>query len=77
MVTDTREYDDGTEPDVFRRWCCDGRCKQGRDCPGIMPAEAATEIGQEEIESHAWQTTVIFAITLVAIFLLLALMVFG
>jgi len=48
MKTDTREYDDGTEPDVYRRWCCDGMCKQGRLCPKLMPAEAATDLGQEE-----------------------------
>ncbi len=48
MKTDTREYDDGTEPDVYRRWCCDGMCKQGRLCPKRMPAEAATDLGQEE-----------------------------
>ena len=48
MKTDTREYDDGTEPDVYRRWCCDGQCKQGRMCPKLMPAEAATDLGQEE-----------------------------
>jgi len=48
METDTREYTDGTEPDVYRRWCCDGQCKQGRLCPKNMPAEAATDIGQEE-----------------------------
>jgi hypothetical protein len=48
MKTDTREYDDGTEPDVYRRWCCDGMCKQGRLCPKQMPAEAATDLGQEE-----------------------------
>ena len=48
MKTDTREYDDGTEPDVYRRWCCDGLCKQGRLCPKLMPAEAATDVGQEE-----------------------------
>ena len=48
MKTDTREYDDGTEPDVYRRWCCDGLCKQGRLCPKLMPAEAATDLGQEE-----------------------------
>ena len=48
MKTDTREYDDGTEPDVYRRWCCDGMCKQGRLCPKNMPAEAATDLGQEE-----------------------------
>ncbi len=48
MKTDTREYDDGTEPDVYRRWCCDGKCQQGRLCPKNMPAEAATDLGQEE-----------------------------
>jgi hypothetical protein len=48
MKTDTREYDDGTEPNVYRRWCCDGLCKQGRLCPKLMPAEAATDLGQEE-----------------------------
>lgn len=48
MKTDTREYDDGTEPDVYRRWCCDGQCKQGRLCPKNMPAEAATDVGQKE-----------------------------
>jgi hypothetical protein len=47
MKTDTREYNDGTEPDVYRRWCCDGLCKQGRLCPKLMPAEAATDIGQD------------------------------
>lgn len=46
MKTETRIYDDGTEPDVIRRYCCDGLCKQGRDCPGApAPAEAATEVG--------------------------------
>ena len=48
MMTDTREYTDGTEPDVYRRWCCDGECKQGRLCPKQMPAEAATDVGQEK-----------------------------
>jgi hypothetical protein len=48
MKTDTREYTDGTEPDVYQRWCCDGQCKQGRICPKNMPAEASTEVGQEE-----------------------------
>jgi len=47
VKTDTREYPDGTEPDVYRRWCCDGMCKQGRLCPKNMPAEAATDVGQE------------------------------
>lgn len=47
MKTITREYTDGTEPDVIARWCCDGLCDQGRNCP-IKPAEAATEVGQEE-----------------------------
>jgi len=46
--TYTREYDNGTEPDVYRRWCCDGECLQGRLCPKNMPAEAATDMGQEE-----------------------------
>ncbi len=48
MKTDTREYTDGTEPDVYRRWCCDGQCKQGRLCTKHMPAEASTDVGQEE-----------------------------
>ncbi len=47
MKTITREYTDGTEPDVIARWCCDGLCDQGRNCP-VKPAEAATEVGQEE-----------------------------
>lgn len=46
MSTETRLYDDGTEPDVIKRWCCDGRCEQGRNCPGApAPAEACTELG--------------------------------
>jgi len=53
MKTDTREYDDGTEPDVYRRWCCDGQCKQGRLCPKNMPAEAATDLGQEEPDFYS------------------------
>jgi len=40
MKTDTRE------------WCCDGQCKQGRLCPKNMPAEAATDLGQEEEEPN-------------------------
>lgn len=49
MKTETRLYDDGTEPDVIRRWCCDGLCNQGRDCPGApAPAEAATDIGMDD-----------------------------
>ncbi len=55
MKTDTREYDDGTEPDVYRRWCCDGQCKQGRMCPKLMPAEAATDLGQEEPNFYSAQ----------------------
>lgn len=55
MKTDTREYDDGTEPDVYRRWCCDGQCKQGRTCPKQMPAEAATDVGQEEPNFYSAQ----------------------
>lgn len=55
MKTDTREYDDGTEPDVYRRWCCDGQCKQGRLCPKNMPAEAATDVGQEEPNFYSAQ----------------------
>ena len=52
MKTVTREYTDGTEPDVIARWCCDGLCDQGRDCP-VKPAEAATEIGQEEPDFYS------------------------
>jgi hypothetical protein len=52
MKTVTREYTDGTEPDVVARWCCDGLCDQGRDCP-VKPAEAATEIGQEEPDFYS------------------------
>lgn len=49
MKTETRIYDDGTEPDVIRRYCCDGLCKQGRDCPGAPPpAEACTEVGADD-----------------------------
>ena len=54
MKTDTREYPDGTEPDVYRRWCCDGKCQQGRLCPKNMPAEAATDLGQEEPNFYSW-----------------------
>lgn len=50
MKTETRLYDDGTEPDVIRRWCCDGRCNQGRDCPGApSPAEACTDLGADDL----------------------------
>lgn len=55
MKTDTREYDDGTEPDVYRRWCCDGQCQQGRLCPKRMPAEAATDLGQDEPNFYSAQ----------------------
>lgn len=54
MKTITREYTDGTEPDVISRWCCDGLCDQGRDCP-VKPAEAATEVGQEEPNFYSTQ----------------------
>ena len=53
MKTDTREYNDGTEPDVYRRWCCDGLCKQGRLCPKLMPAEAATDLGQDDPDFYS------------------------
>jgi hypothetical protein len=53
MKTDTREYEDGTEPDVYRRWCCDGQCKQGRLCPKLMPAEAATDVGQDDPDFYS------------------------
>lgn len=50
MKTETRIYDDGTEPDVLTRWCCDNRCMQGRYCPdkSPIPAEACTEMGYED-----------------------------
>lgn len=48
MRYDERHYTDGTEPDVVKRFCCDGRCEQGRHCPALHPAEAATEVGQDE-----------------------------
>ena len=44
MKTETIIYSDGTEPDVIKRWCCDQRCEQGRQCP----AEACTEVGHIE-----------------------------
>jgi hypothetical protein len=53
MKTDTREYTDGTEPDVYRRWCCDGQCQQGKLCPKNMPAEAATDIGQDDPDFYS------------------------
>ena len=49
MKTETHLYDDGTEPDVIRRYCCDGLCQQGRNCPGApAPAEACTEVGVDD-----------------------------
>lgn len=30
------------------RFCCDNKCHQGRYCPNHLPAEACTEIGNEE-----------------------------
>jgi hypothetical protein len=72
MKTDTREYTDGTEPDVYRRWCCDGQCTQGRMCPKQMPAEAATDVGQEEPDFYSremmLEETAKFAIGLLVIF---------
>ncbi len=54
MKTETRLYDDGTEPDVIRRFCCDGLCRQGRDCPGApAPAEACTDLGSEDTVDDA------------------------
>jgi hypothetical protein len=71
MKTVTREYTDGTEPDVIARWCCDGLCDQGRDCP-VKPAEAATEIGQEEPDFYSRELilkeAVEFAISVLVIF---------
>lgn len=43
-----RHFDDGTEPDVVKRFCCDNLCGQGRHCPALHPAEAATEVGQDD-----------------------------
>jgi hypothetical protein len=72
MKTDTREYTDGTEPDVYRRWCCDGQCTQGRTCPKQIPAEAATEVGQEEPDFYSremmLEETAKFAIGFLVIF---------
>ena len=77
MKTDTREYDDGTEPDVYRRWCCDGMCKQGRLCPKQMPAEAATDMGYEEPNFYSSQMmleeTAKFALGILAIFVVVGL----
>lgn len=75
MKTETRLYDDGTEPDVIKRWCCDGRCNQGRDCPGQAPppAEAATEIGAEEVDgTRALGTALILGVVVVTVVAILA-----
>jgi hypothetical protein len=80
MKTDTREYDDGTEPDVYRRWCCDGMCKQGRLCPKNMPAEAATDLGQEEPNFYSAQMmleeTAKFALAVVMVGVVIVLVSF-
>lgn len=48
-MRETIIHDDGTEPTVIKRWCCDGRCEQGRFCPGVpAPAEACTDIGVDD-----------------------------
>lgn len=37
-----------------KRFCCDNLCNQGRSCPLNQPAEACTEVGQDDTEeSHA------------------------
>lgn len=68
MKTETRLYDDGTEPDVIRRFCCDGLCQQGRDCPGAPPpAEACTELGQDDIPSNLGAAILTAGIAIVVI----------
>lgn len=48
-MRETIIHEDGTEPTVIKRWCCDGRCEQGRFCPGApAPAEACTEVGVDD-----------------------------
>lgn len=75
MKTETRLYSDGTEPDVIRRWCCDGLCKQGRDCPEAPPpAEACTEIGTDD-GLEAVGSVVIVAVAAIAIVAIVALVV--
>lgn len=35
------------DEELLRRWCCDGKCQQGRNCPKAVPipAEACTDVG--------------------------------
>lgn len=69
MKTETRIYDDGTEPDVIKRWCCDGRCNQGRNCPGApAPAECCTEMGVEDTDgTNALGTALLLGALVVAV----------
>lgn len=73
MKTETRIYDDGTEPDVIKRWCCDNRCMQGRYCPDLAPApapaEACTELGYEDVAyTSAVEYLLLVAAAVAAIF---------
>lgn len=78
MKTETRLYDDGTEPDVIRRFCCDGLCNQGRECPGAPPpAEACTEIGQDNsIETLGTFVVLGFAVMAAIVSIALAIVYF-
>lgn len=70
MKTETRIYDDGTEPDVLRRWCCDGKCEQGRICPKIAPppAEACTDVGHFDDDGvETFGAVILLGIIVVAI----------
>lgn len=75
MTTETKIYDDGTEPDVIKRYCCDGRCEQGRNCPGApAPAEACTEVGHDE-GPEALGTLVVAGLLVIAVIGTLAFIV--
>ncbi len=55
--------------------CCTGNCNQGRQCPARSPAEAATEVGTDDLEPVSrWGWLKDLALVVAGIWILYALL---
>lgn len=53
----------------MNKQCCNGECEQGRRCPARYPAEACTDIGQDDPPEQptCWKTDLFVAAVCVAL----------
>ena len=59
---------------MTKRYCCDNLCHQGRYCPLNQPAEACTEVGQEDSDTVGNEDLFLAILIIVAVLCVLWLL---